>query len=184
MSFNASVPAAGDLTVVSQAQIRANFQAINQTFSNNHIPLTGDNPQGQHVVLKFQPQSADPDTAADQVSLYTKLVSSVPAIFFRPEGNATPIQLTYPSISTGDSLTQQYSFIAGPFVIYGGKFTGVTNGQTKILSPTTTLIHVGLTSLTFTGSSVIPINITGSQFDVKFQATVSSVDIYYFAVGI
>lgn len=188
LSYNANIPVSSDLTVASQAQIRGNFQAINQAFSNNHAALTGNNSQGQHIVMTMQPQTADPTTLATQTALYNKLVTSVPNLFWRPQTNATPIQLTYPSISTGTAATQ-YSFVAGPFVIYGGLISAATNGQLVTLSPATTLIYVGLTVANVTPTNLninaaVATNVAAASFRIAFDVTASTThDIYYLAVG-
>lgn len=111
MSYSSSIPNASDPRAQSQGQILANFQAINSVWSVNHNNLIGTDPQGQHKVLTIRPQTVDPTTTATQVGLYVKNVSSIPELFFRPKSNATPIQLTYPTISAGSGDTQQ-SFLA------------------------------------------------------------------------
>lgn len=189
MSFSASIPQGTDPILQSQAQIRANFRAINNTFNNNHFPLTGDTQfQGYHTVMTMRPESGDPTTLATTVSLYNKLdANSIPELFFRPNSNQTPIQLTYPSIVTTGA--KQYSFVAGPFIIYGGLLSAPTNGQTITLTPTSTLLYVGITSANVVRSptvfgDAIPTNITGSTFQIKWQSASSTkLDAYYLAIG-
>lgn len=194
MSYNSNIPLGTDPILQSQAQIRANFQSINNVFSNNHFPLNGDPEfQGMHVVLTMRPQNVtDPSTDATHVAFYNKLVSTIPQLFFRPNSNQTPIQLTYQSINTSKTSPQQYSFVAGPFVVYGGKIHNPTNGQTVTLTPTTTLLYVGLTSanVVFKGANVlaaIPTSISGSSFNISYSGTAASVitslDVYYLAIG-
>lgn len=189
MSYNPNIPIGTDKVLQSQAQIRANFQAINIAFSENHTQLTSNQSQGKHTVLTMRPQTLDPVTDADHVGFYNKLVTSIPELFFAPNNSQTPIQLTYPSINTASNSLTQYSFMAGPFVVYGGKIVGPTNGQTITLIPTSTLIYVGLTGTNIVPASagtqgVIPINITGSAFDVKFTSFITSLDVYYLAIGV
>src|SRR4029077_18551507 len=124
LAYNPNIPQVTDNRTQSAGQILANFQTINRVFADNHIALTvTDNVPGRHSVLTMRPQSVDPTTTANNVALYNKIVSSVPELFFRPNNNQTPIQLTYPSISTGLASTNpdvyntdQYTFLAGPFV--------------------------------------------------------------------
>lgn len=197
--YNNAIPQAGDFRQVSQQQIKSNFQSINTVWANNHAALTDADQtfQGMHDVLTMRPQMSDPITAAGQVALYNKLVSSIPELFFRPQSNATPIQLTYPSLQTDLQSTnpnvyyqQQYTFAAGPFVIYGGLIKNASKGQVVTLSPSSTLIYVGLTTANFVGSpsatkSTIPTNITGSAFTITCQtfAVGTTFDVYYIAIG-
>lgn len=155
------------------------------------MPLMSNTNIGLHTVMNFRPQTVDPTTTASQVALYNKLdVNSIPELFFRPSGNQTPIQLTYPSISTPIGAAQQYTFCAGPFVIYGGLIANATNGQVVTLTPTSTLIYVGLTNATSIGNpvlvrSAIPTNITGSSFTISWQTDPQATlkNIYYLAIG-
>jgi hypothetical protein len=184
-----------DLMLKSQFQIRANFQAINTAFAQNHVKLNNSEQQGKHSLLLFEPQSSDPTTTVGQVALYTKLVNSVPMLFYRPQSNATPIQMTYPSILTGLQSTdpnvwypQQYSFVAGPFVVYAGIIIAATNGQTITLTPSSTLLYVQLTAQTVKeGQGVAvpatPSNISGNSFNINFNGLVGPNNFYYLAVG-
>jgi hypothetical protein len=200
MSYNPAIPQITDPLLQSQAQLRANFQSIFTVWGDNHYSLTGNNTfQGMHNVLTMQPQSGDPTTDATHIALYNKLDSNmIPELFFRPNANQTPIQLTYPSIAVGINgatppvyLTSQYTFSAGPFVIYGGLINNPTNGQTVILTPTTTLLYVGLTVANFLGSplvikNAIPTNITGSSFNISYATNIipgTLFNVYYLAIG-
>ncbi len=199
MSYNSSIPQLTSPTIQSQQQIRSNFQTIQSIFSNNHMPISKEF-QGMHRVLTMRPQLAgSPVTGANQVAFYNELVAGVANLFFTPNNAQTPIQLTYGSISTGLQSTnpdvyfvRQYSFSAGPFVIYGGRIIGAVAGQTVTLTPTTTLLYVGLVTANNTGSLIsppvnvmsAPVNISGSSFDIGLQAGLTSTrDVYYLAIG-
>jgi hypothetical protein len=198
LSYNPNIPQLTDKILQSQPQLKANFQTINTSFSDNHIsPTNSTNTVGMHSVLTMRPQGGDPATGANQVALYNKLVSSIPEIFFRPQNNATPIQLTFPSIGVATSPpypSDQYTFMAGPFIVYGGLITNAANGQVKVLTPGTTLLYVGLTTANYVvgggGSGVIaaatPTNIAGTSFTITFQnvSVTSKRDVYYLAIGI
>lgn len=175
--------------LISQSQIRANFQAINNTWASNHFPLTGNSLfYGMHNVLVLRPQT-DPTTSATQVALYNKLVSSVPQMFFRPNINQTPIQMTYSSIKADSSATQ-YSFVAGPFIVYGGTISNATNPQTVTLSPGTTLLYVGLIMVNPTTTAkafaTSPGTLSGTTFTISYapQPVGSKINISYFAIGL
>lgn len=201
MSYDPNIPQSNSKRAISQKQIFANFQAIGAAFADNHSSL-GLGTQGKHNVLVLRSQVGDPSTSATQVAIYQKLVTGVPNWFYRPNSNQTTIQLTYPSLVTGVQSTnptvyfpQQYSFMAGPFVIYMGKINNPSNGQTVTLTPVTTLRYVGLSvgSFSFTGNSpatfialATPTNIVGNSFDIKFNIARPinvSLDVYYLAIG-
>jgi hypothetical protein len=190
LSFNPNIPVITDPILQSSAQIRANFRAINSAFADNHVGLTQNELfSGMHSVLSMRTVT-DPATSATQTAIYNKLVSTIPNLFYRPSSNQTPIQMTYPSIKA-DSSNTQYSFIAGPFIIYGGLLTNITSGQVVNLSPGTALISVDviLTNAKFpvggTSFLVAAAEISGNSFTIRtlpFPLT-ATVDAYYFAVG-
>lgn len=190
MSYNPNIPIITDPILQSAAQIKANFKAIDAAFADNHVGLTQDDEfSGMHTALTLRPQTLDPVTSVTQVAIYNKLVSSIPEMFFRPSSNQTPIQMTYPSIKA-DLTNTQYSFVAGPFIIYGGLINNPTQGQIVTLTPGTTLIFVDLIVsnskiLPTQVQMAIPTNISGTSFNIAYQSTISTnFDVYYFAVGL
>lgn len=193
MSFSPNIPNISDPTLQSFQQIRANFQAINNSFADNHIGLNQDTSiAGMHRVLTLRPQASDPTTSATQVALYNKLVSGNPAIFYRPNNSQTPIQMTYNPIQTGlQSLNpdvyylKQYSYIAGPFIIYGGLLTGVVDNTAVTLTPGSNLLYVGLIAqgnANFIGQAT-PTNLSGTSFNIRIQGALGPANIYYFGIG-
>lgn len=170
----------------SQGQIKANFQAINSAFAQNHSALNQPT-QGMHDLLLFRSQTSDPVTSATQIALYTKLVSTFPCLFFMPNSTQTPIQLTYPSIKV-DSTNTQYSFVAGPFVIYGGVINAAVQNQLVILTPFTTLKYVGLVAQTLNQNPVFfqyvcATNIIGNSFNIQFSSASAPLNVSYLAIG-
>jgi hypothetical protein len=203
MAYNPNIPLATDFMAISNIQCRTNFQTINAVWSKNHVSLTSKHNLGMHNFMIFRPQigiTPNPSTTTSQVALYTKLVSNVPQLFFRPSNNQTPIQLTYPSISTGLQSTnpdvylpRQYSFLAGPFVFYIGIVTGVIDNQQITILPSTALIYVGVmlmanTVTAFTNAAATNVGSGGNaqnQFNVRIGITSSSptFEIMYLAIG-
>lgn len=196
-SYNSSIPLATDAMLKSQVQIRANFQSINAVFSRNHVHLNNVPNQGKHNILSLRKQAADPTTGADQIALYTKLVGGIAQIFFRPENNQAVIQLTYPSILGVTPITTnpdvyaatQQTFVAGPFVVYGGLITGATNGQLVTLLPASTLIYVGLTianasPLASGNLTAAATNMLANSFNIAFQQSQGPQSVYYLALGV
>jgi len=200
MAYNPNIPLVSNLMVTSQPQIQSNFQTINSVFSKNHSSLNNLDPgrlQGMHTVLTLRPQSTDPTTTVDQVSLYTKTVAGVTSIFFRPSNNQTPIQLTYSSIETGLQsedpdvfLPRQYTFLAGPFIFYVGRVV-VTDGTIISLTPNSTLLYVGLTmaeggfGTDKSSAAATNINSGGTNFTVRFPfiSTTDPTPVFYLAIG-
>jgi|GEM_PF-1433905 len=199
MAYNPNIPIVTDYMVNSQPQIKSNFQTINSVFSKNHVRLNateGGNSQGMHNVLTFRTQSGDPVTAVDQIALYTKVIGSDIALFYAPSNAQTPIQLTYPSISTGLQstnpdvfLARQYTFMAGPFVIYIGNFAE-QDGTVITLLPASTLIYVGLVgdgSMGTQKTAAAATNVSGNQFTVRFSLTspiTFKYPVHYLAIGV
>lgn len=193
MSFNANIPQGTDPMLKSVNQTRANFQAINTVFAENHIQINDLDNAGKHSSLTFRVQTIDPATSSSQLSLYTKTVSGSPALFFRPNSNQMPIQLTYSSISTGLQstnpdvyLANQYSFVPGPFVVFSGKITNAVNNQVINLSPATTLIFVSVNGVNDISGNVkkgaigVP---SGASFTLKIPTNAGG-SYVYFAIGI
>lgn len=187
MSFNANIPQATDKTLQSFSQIRSNFQAINTAFAKNHVALTEDDQTtGLHNVVNMIAQGGAPVTSATQTAIYNQLVSSIATLFFAPNNAQTPIQLSYPSIDTTPS-SANYSFVAGPFIVYFGFFIGITTGTNKTLSPGSGLLYVDLTPA-YAGPIIFPayayptnVSSASTTFTVNFTNSAST--IYYFAIG-
>ncbi len=192
MSYNPNIPNIGDFTAISQQQMLANFQSINNTFLIDHVALTSVEDVGMHNSLTLRPQAVDPSTGVDQSAIYNKLVGGVPQLFFRPSINQTPIQMSNSNLNTlqtGAPGSTQSSFLAGPFTIYMGYIPSCPNGQIVTLLPSSTLLYVGLTTVLVTNavglaSTAAAINIAGNQFTVSYNTTqISLPTIYYTAVG-
>ena len=195
MSFNPNIPQVGDFLALSQKQMLANYKAINDAFLKDHVGLTAIEDVGKHNSLTFRPQGSDPTTGADQCALYNKIVSSAPQLFFRPQSNGTPIQLSNSNLNTvqtGASPGTQSSFIAGPFTIYMGYILSCPNLQVVTLLPSSTLIYVGLSTLLSDTrvptafNTAAAVNIAANQFTVRYMPISSFTPapiIYYMAIG-
>ena len=122
------------------------------------------------------------------MALYNKDdASTVPQLFYRPNNNQTPIQMTNSNSSVISSSTQfrQSTFLAGPFTLYIGYIRNATDGQLVVLTPSTTLHYVGLISVTESFNGAVANNISGSQFVVRFGGVAPAArTIYYMAIGL
>lgn len=192
MSYNSNIPQGTDPMIKSQGQIRANYQAINRVFSENHVQMNNDLFKGMHEIVNFRAQ-LDPTTSATQIALFTKLVTGQIQLFYAPSSSQTPIQLTNSTLLTGLQSTnpdiylpEQYSFIPGPFIIYGGKIIGATNTQVKVLSPSSTLLYAGVITIFKTAAGnpqSFTTGLVGSAFTINLNPPATPQDLYYFAIG-
>lgn len=192
MSYNSNIPQGTDPMIKSQGQIRANYQAINRVFLENHVQMNNDEFKGMHDIVNFRAQP-DPTTSATQIALFTNLVGGQTQLFYSPSNSQTPIQLTSSALSTGLQSTnpdiylpEQYSFLPGPFIVYGGKITGAVDGQVKVLAPTSTLLYAGVVTIFKTALNnpqSFTSNLVGSSFTINLLPNTTPQDIYYFAIG-
>ena len=194
MSYSPNIPNVGDFLSISQKQMLANFQAIDKAWQNNHVALTAVQDVGKNKTLTLRP-TTDPATASNQTAIYNKIVTSIPQLFFRPDTNATPIQLSNSNLNTIQTSAPketQSSFLAGPFTIYFGYLANPGTLQIVTLTPSSTLIYVGLSTIsgsnfnkTQQGKNVaIATNITGNQFTLRRDISVFPSFVYYMAIGI
>ena len=163
----------------------------------NHVPLTNVDNVGKHEVITLRPQGSDPTTTATQCAIYNKLVTGVPQLFYRPDTNQTPIQMSNSNLNTlqtGATGDAQSSFIAGPFTVYFGFVLNCPNLQVISLLPSSTLIYVGLSTMIPDGINVglattaAPFGMTGNQFTVVYDTVKGfpgskQPTIYYTAIG-
>ena len=191
MSYNTAIPQAASKRVISQKQIKANFTAIFNAFAKNHAKLGPTDTQGKHNMMILRPQALDPATSPTQAAIYNKKVATIPNLFYRPSNNQTPIQMTYPSIGVNPNASTQYSFVAGPFVVYTGVLINPASGTVVNVLPATTLRYVGLGVSNFIGGTsivethAIPTNIAGNSFTIRYEVPLSgsSRNIFYLAIG-
>ena len=97
MSYNPNIPNVSDFLSLSQKQMNANFQVINNSFSIDHVAYTAVESEGMHDSLTMRPQTLDPVTSAVQSSIYNKLVATVPQLFFRSNKLIPPSPSTPPT---------------------------------------------------------------------------------------
>lgn len=113
MTFNASIPQAGDNPTISQGQLLTNFSVLNTDFSVNHQPFTSGNNPGLHTQIQFPADIADPSLTAPQSSLYIKTSGSTHELFYQ-NNNSTSypalVQLTGLPIVTSTPGATGYGF--------------------------------------------------------------------------
>ena len=197
MSYSPNIPNIGDFCAISQKQMLANFQAINEAWLIDHVPLTSNNNVGRHNALTFIYQTVDPVPTSSQSVLYTKLDANlIPQLFFMPSNPLTPIQLTNSNLNTaqtGAGGGDQVSFLAGPFTIYMGFVLNCPAVKPMILLPSTNLIYVGLSMIASNNNGLgnqnsrtpVAIKILGNTFDIVRNANLpADTIVYYTAIGL
>lgn len=95
MAYNANIPQPTDQLKVSQADLLANFQAINTFVNVNHEDF-GSADQGKHKFLQMPEQGVAPATAADEAGLFggEGAYSTDSELYFRRENNGDIIAFT------------------------------------------------------------------------------------------
>lgn len=149
--------------------------------SSSNIP-------GYHTSFTMPRQTVDPTTGSTQIALYNKFdASNVPQLFFRPNNNQTPIQLTNDNLSFVQNSTvgdRQSTFLAGPFTIYQGFIINATDNQVVTLTPASTLEFVNLIALTKSANGAVPVSLTANQFTIRLGGGAQPRTIYYYAIGL
>ncbi len=193
MSFSTNIPQVTNLLATSKLQLRANFQAINEAFTENHVTLTeGNDSIGFHNEFTLRPQSVDPTLFTNQCALYNKLVSGVPQLFFR-SGVSTPIQWSNSNVSTADN-DNCYSFMAGPFTIFVGIIRNCLPVDSKTFSQVTTLLSaslgtVGKANPNSRSINAIPVSLVGNVLNIRYDPVVlkppaTTQVVYYTVIGV
>jgi hypothetical protein len=189
LSYKTNIPNATDFLAISQKQLLANYQAIFSSLSKNHVVLNSvTNSPGNHTSLTMTRQSIDPTTAANQVAFYNKDDASVvPQLFYRPNNNQTPIQMTNDNLTASGSATEfrRSTFLPGTFTLYTGFIIKAPDNTLVTLLPATTLVYAGIIGLGTSASNAVATNIAGNQFRIRFGGlSPSDKTIYYMAIGI
>lgn len=96
MSYDPSVPQAGDFISVSQVDFLQNFNTFQTIFERDHIPPTDgmEVNRGKHNKVLFSEQSSNPTTSANSYTIYTKDLSGQPELYGREESDGTVVKWT------------------------------------------------------------------------------------------
>lgn len=138
------LPNSGQSLGVTRAPINTNFSLIQSVFATNHIGFNNTG-AGKHTLIQFPIPQTTPVTAANEIAIYPKIVSSVPQLFFRPQSAGTEVQLTNAITPAGFTPTFNpvnvggqpvtggalVTFLPGNMILIGGVVTG-TNGASGI----------------------------------------------------
>lgn len=95
MTYNPSIPQGGDIISQSQQQILTNFTQLNTVFGVDHVayspPVANS---GKHNQVSLPEQGGNPATAANEVALYCKDLSSSSTLYLRKESAGTVITMS------------------------------------------------------------------------------------------
>lgn len=97
MAYNSNIPQPTDLISTSQAQILANFQAINTLIDVNHYTFNSAGAtDGKHKYVSMPEQAADPATAVNELAIFSKVgaISAVSELFLRRENSGIVYNFT------------------------------------------------------------------------------------------
>ena len=190
MAYLANIPQAGDKLSQSQADILANFVAIGELLDPNSGAII------------FPQQGADHVTPINQVALYSKDSPSSPgttALFFRPESNGTPIDIT----SCGKTNPGWLMLPCG-IIVKWGQSVGIPYGTTGTaplvngagIPNITTLLWCMVTlnayssalsgdtgNIQYVGCDDVGTHLVSGYASKNFASSVASASFKYLAIG-
>lgn len=91
MAYSPNIPQASDVPATSQAQLLANFQALQTYLSLNHDNIVGGT--GKHKQVTLPVLAADPTAAAGEMVIFTKNVAGIPNLFLKPQGAGVVVNM-------------------------------------------------------------------------------------------
>ncbi len=125
-AYTNNVPQATQQRNSTQQPINYNFQDINQFIAVNHESFNTVDIFGNHTIVDFFAQNADPTTGANEIAMYSKPTSDTNGqqLFYRYPNNGQIAQLTSASASgsTGDgtgSTTTAMGALYNPQTVTG-----------------------------------------------------------------
>jgi hypothetical protein len=199
MAYNANIPQPTDQLSDSQADLLANFQAIQTLIDVNHYDFNNAN-QGKHFIVSMPPQASAPPVAfaAGEVGLYSFINATTgqSELYINKTNEATVTQI--PATASTLSLTsapaqgtEGWSYLPSGLYITWGAMT--VNGNTLVTLPTpppNQILSIQLTpasgSSSYVNAQVVLNNIaSNSTFNVvgTINGSAAAVLCYYFVIG-
>lgn len=186
MTYNPNIPQPSDIPSQSQGEILTNFQQLNTVFDVDHVAFNDSNAsnRGKHDKSTYIELGADPTTAADEISLYSKDVGGNTRLFMRQESDGGVIQLSGANPTSGTSGS---TFLAGGLIIKWGVRTSPTDGSTVVFAGGAFPNNVFALTLgeRRNGTSVTATyftSLTTSGFTIR-TSTGSNDAVHYIAIG-
>jgi len=194
MSYNPSIPQAGDNPSQSQSQLLDNFTQLNNFLSENHVALNASG-QGKHSFLQMPEQAAAPSTLVDEVAFYSKLSTNKTAgnqaeLFYRQEdsGGAGGAEYQLTNAFNGGVSDGSY-IIPGGLKVRWGRRDLVSNGTTISLAPdgfTSSIYNIQITILRAGDANLYMYvrdgTLTLNSFVVNTNG--SSIGMFFLAIGV
>lgn len=168
MAFNNAIPAADDRIRDSQADLLANFQAIQAFLEVNHILGTFDSPvvgnTGKHSIIQMPENGGTPATAANEGAIFCDEgpISTVTELFFRRENNGN-----------SRAITEFRNYTAGgdDGYVYLGGGNILARFNRDVYSDEELIAFTGNPGPAFTNVPLIFVSIGGTAFaDLSVQA--------------
>lgn len=191
--FNANIPQPTDLISISQADLLANFQAINTLIGINHATFNSGN-DGKHTLMTLVNLAAPAAPAGNDINIFNSTVSGNPELSIQKTGGAA-IPFTQ-SLQANNG----WSYLPSGILIKWGTQTTVANTETVTFPvgaaiPVFSAIYnvqvsvigdgVSLTpnrAVTIVGGSITTTNfqVYGSQ---RTDQTGRTVTLHYLSIG-
>lgn len=133
MTYSPNIPQPRDDLAVSQGDLLVNFQQLNTQFGVNHVAFDDSSAdKGKHTVVNFVEQADDPETGANEYTIYSKEdASGDTELFARPPNNADSYQWT----KDGAIFVGLLPFVAVNFSISPITIQGDSLGVDSITQP-------------------------------------------------
>lgn len=136
-NYTPNIPQANQLIKATQPPILNNFQAINDLINVNHVGFTDATNYGKHTFTSFPFLPSDPNTAAGEITVYSKATVSGPnagELFYRYPSNGAVVQLTG---GTGGGIAGDpgYAYMSTTVFMVWGLATGIVTGANVINFP-------------------------------------------------
>lgn len=185
MTYNPSIPQPTDIPSQSQAQFLTNFTQLNTIFAEDHVTFNDASAsnRGKHNKSTYV-GGTDPTTAAGEIAVYSKSVTSGVELFMRDQSSGTVIQLSNGApIATSNGST----FLPGGITMNWGSFTfsGTSNTITYATAYTSAPFSVVLTPINSsalgTPGRVGTTTLTG--FTINTASSVSLGSWFYISLG-
>ena len=182
MTFTPNIPTTGQSLGNTRDAIRGNFTNYFNTISVNHVdPNLAD--QGKHKFLQMPDQAAAPNTAANEIGLYSKDVAGNSRLFLRQENNGAEIQLTGVSPLVA---TSGYTFLPGGLILQWGQAT-LGASQTLVINfPIAfTTVYQVIPAITQSDRMIAVTAQTNTNFTVRIELNAANgFLVRYIAIGV
>jgi len=183
VSFQPNIPQPGDLISVSQNDILQNFQALDTSWSVNHVDFNAVN-DGKHKFVEMPNQGSDPSGAATQFTLFSKLAAGNSELHYKRDASGSSYQLTSGNPSP---VASGYTFLPGGLLMQW-RFVASPTDQQIITFPTAFSATPFCVQLTVSrnGTSAGDHNatsVTSTQFRIRLGSN-SNDGVWVLAIGL